>query len=197
MKWYKEPKFVVGSIIVPFVIAIVGWIYFNPSTIHNITNAPHNSGVVINGQNGNNVIKLLPPQSPITTNEVSPAASAAATSTRADDKERRFTEKTVGQLMAFYAGRTVLQGDTFMEDEVGKWIKTQGVVQVIQPLGTGAPISVVLIIGKNSVSWTFDGRAWQAKLSAFRDGEIMKITGKIVSGQTGGSLYLQLCELRE
>jgi hypothetical protein len=50
----KDHKFLVGSIIVPVSVAIVGWLYLGSST--SITNAPQNTGVITQGQTGNNTI---------------------------------------------------------------------------------------------------------------------------------------------
>jgi hypothetical protein len=110
--------------------------------------------------------------------------------TYADD-HRVYTTKTVAGLMAFYEGRTGLQGDIFMADEIGKWINTEGKLQNIQPDAT-----VILQVAKYAVTCIF-GPQWRLKLSAFRDGDIMKIAGKIIPGQTGGSIYLHDCELRD
>lgn len=112
------------------------------------------------------------------TNSVTPGASHPAT-----ENPRVFTTKTIAELMGFYEDRTALQGDAFMNDEVGKWINTDGIVHDIQP---GNAISVILDVGKYAVTCSFNNKLWQAKLSTFRDGDTMKIVGNIEPGQNVG-----------
>ncbi len=106
------------------------------------------------------------------------------------DQPRVYTNKTIADLRGFYNGRTALQGNAFMADEIGKWIKTQGTINFIRPDGL-----VFLDGGGGIISCEF-APSWNQKLSAFRPGEIMKVVGKIGTGQVGVSpIYLRPCEL--
>jgi hypothetical protein len=63
MRWDK--KYFVGSILVPIVLAVVGWwvLYPSPSTSNSISNSSNNSGIVTQGQTGNNfLIDTLEPE---------------------------------------------------------------------------------------------------------------------------------------
>jgi len=58
MTW--NTKFVVGSILIPVVLAAAGWIYTRSSPSNSITSIPHNTGIVTQGQTGNNIIVPFP-----------------------------------------------------------------------------------------------------------------------------------------
>jgi len=60
MKWYKDRKYLVGSILLPTLLAVIGWIYANSSSSDSISNAPNNAGIITQGQSGNNVIITAP-----------------------------------------------------------------------------------------------------------------------------------------
>ena len=59
----QRQKFILGSIIVPVVLAVIGWIYVRSSTT-NISSLPNNSGIVTQGQTGNNIINMQPQSQP-------------------------------------------------------------------------------------------------------------------------------------
>lgn len=108
------------------------------------------------------------------------------------DEPKIYTNKTIADLQAFYKDRTALQAAAFMADEIGKWINTEGKIQFIRPDGL-----VFLNVEGGIVSCEFSA-SWNQKLSAFRSGELMKVTGKIGTGQIGASpIYLRPCELRD
>ena len=97
----------------------------------------------------------------------------------------KFTENALAQIVATKSG--VLLSD----DEIGKWIITEGAIQFIRPDGL-----VHLSDNGGIISCEFDA-SWNPKLSAFRPGEIMKVIGKIGPVQIGYTpIYLQPCELR-
>jgi hypothetical protein len=108
------------------------------------------------------------------------------------DEPRVFTTKTVTELRGFYKDRTALQGNAFMADEIGKWIRTEGTIQFIRPDGL-----VFLNDEGGIISCEFHA-SWNPKLSAFRPGETMKVVGKIGTVQIGATpIYLQPCEIRD
>src|SRR5262245_22214160 len=60
VKWYKDKKFLIGSVIIPATLAILGWLYFNSgNSIGQITNY---QGIVTQGQSGgtNTVLNRRP-----------------------------------------------------------------------------------------------------------------------------------------
>jgi hypothetical protein len=107
------------------------------------------------------------------------------------DEPRVYTTKTMAELHGFYKDRTALQGNVFMADEIGKWIIAQGAIQFIRPDG------LVFLSGDGGIISCEFNAGWNPKLSAFRNGELMKVVGKIGTVQTGvGPIYLQPCELQ-
>lgn len=108
------------------------------------------------------------------------------------DEPRVYTKRTITELRGFYKDRTALQGAAFMADEIGKWINTEGTIQFIRPDG------LVFLNGEGGVISCEFHASWNPKLSAFRTGELMKVTGKIGEGQIGYTpIYLRPCELRD
>jgi hypothetical protein len=108
------------------------------------------------------------------------------------DEPRVFTTKTVTDLRGFYKDRTALQGNAFMADEIGKWIRTEGSIQFIRPDG------LVFLAGEGGIVSCEFHASWNPKLSAFRTGETMKVVGKIGAVQIGATpIYLQPCEIRD
>ena len=57
MKWYKDKRWLVGTILLPVGVAGFGWLYANSSNLNSIINIPNNTGIVTQGQIGNNIIK--------------------------------------------------------------------------------------------------------------------------------------------
>jgi hypothetical protein len=51
-----EHKIVVGGILVPVVVGAAGWVYTRSSPSNSITSIPNNTGIVTQGQTGNNII---------------------------------------------------------------------------------------------------------------------------------------------
>ena len=63
MKW--DAKYTVGSIIIPIGLAVAGWlIHKSLPTSNSITSVPLNTGIVTQGQTGNNIINLPPAKPP-------------------------------------------------------------------------------------------------------------------------------------
>ena len=97
--------------------------------------------------------------------------------------------KTIRQLKQLYEGRTALQAAPFMADEVNKWIETDGkILRVDDGMA-------LLLNGDDHIECRFD-QSWNAKLASFRDGEIMKVFGRINPQQNGAQIYLLECEVR-
>lgn len=102
-----------------------------------------------------------------------------------------YTRKTIHDLVALYEGRTAMQAEAFMADEKGKWISTDGKVQLVSPNGF-----VLLFDNYVPIQCRFDAK-WKAKLGAFRPSEDMKIVGRIGPDQNGAIIDLRECELRD
>jgi hypothetical protein len=76
-----DRKFVIGSIVVPVVIAVVGWFYFmspSPHAESTITNVPNNAGIVMQGQSGNNTFNMPAQQPPPPSPAINPIAALIA-----------------------------------------------------------------------------------------------------------------------
>jgi hypothetical protein len=64
MRWYRDKKYIVGSILVPIVLAVAGWwIHASFSPSNSITSVL-NTGIVTQGQTGNNIIMPFPTPEP-------------------------------------------------------------------------------------------------------------------------------------
>lgn len=99
------------------------------------------------------------------------------------------TTKTIRQLKQIYEGRTALQAAPFMADEVNKWIETEGNILRIDDG------MALLQNGPDHIECRFD-TAWNAKLATFRDGELMRVGGRVNPTQNGAQIYLLDCEVR-
>jgi hypothetical protein len=108
------------------------------------------------------------------------------------DTPKVYTKRTLAELKGFYAGRTILQGNIFMADEVGKWIDIDGVILDIYSNGN------VLFQTKDNAGaeCTFDN-IWKPKLSVFHTGENIKVTGKLAATQGPTMTHLEGCSLRD
>jgi hypothetical protein len=105
---------------------------------------------------------------------------------------KQFANKTIRQLRAIYEGRTALQAEPFMADEIGKLIDVEGTVGTIQ---SGMALLVSAENRDDVVECRFDA-TWNPKLSTFRQGEKMKVRGTIAPHQGGAQIYLSNCEIR-
>jgi hypothetical protein len=103
--------------------------------------------------------------------------------------ERVPSTKTIRQLKEIYEGRTALQAAPFMADEVNKWIETEG--QILR-VDDGMAL---LQNGPDHIECRFDP-TWNVKLATFRNGELMRISGRINPQQNGAQIYLLDCEVR-
>jgi hypothetical protein len=103
--------------------------------------------------------------------------------------ERVPSKKTIRQLKEIYEGRTALQAAPFMADEINKWIETEG--QILR-VDDGMAL---LQNGPDHIECRFDS-AWNVKLATFRNGELMRISGRINPIQNGAQIYLLDCEVR-
>jgi len=105
------------------------------------------------------------------------------------DEPRVFTKLTIPEIRALYTGRTPLQGDVLLRDEIGKWIETDGVVQDVQTAGF-----VTLHKDDKGILCLFDS-VWNPKLSVLRVGDTIKVVGKLYNQQNESVIQLRACEL--
>lgn len=119
------------------------------------------------------------PIPPAISNPVTTVASAT----------REFTNKTIRQLKEIYEGRTALQAQPFMADEINKWIDTEGRILRIDPG------MALLQNGSDHIECRFEA-TWNPKLGAFRHDEVLKVRGRINPQQNGAQIYLLDCEIR-
>ena len=103
-----------------------------------------------------------------------------------------FTKKTIRQLRALYEGRTALQAEPFIADEKGKLIDVEGTIVTVY---SGIAMLTSLENTGDHIECRF-GTSWNAKLSTFRKGEIMKVRGTVAPHQNGAQIYLDNCEIR-
>jgi hypothetical protein len=120
------------------------------------------------------------------------AASAPAQPLK--PQPRIYSDRTVGELMTFYEGRTPFQAETLMEPYKGKWIGVEGkVINLLADSQPGHSIAV-LASGRFVIECRLDGRS-EAVVSRTNKGDVMNVEGKIGSYQNGSQLYLADCEI--
>jgi hypothetical protein len=56
-KWYRDKRFLVGSIVVPVVLALIGLIYAKSSNQNSLTNVS-NTGIITQGIGSTNIINI-------------------------------------------------------------------------------------------------------------------------------------------
>lgn len=121
------------------------------------------------------------PPAEVSTPVVAPSPSASET--------RSFTNKRVLDFIPTLAGVTELQAQILSADEKGKWMNVDGVVRNVAP-------NMVLTIGPDEggqVRCIFDQK-WVSKLAMLRQGDKLKVDGKIEE-YIGGDLMLEECEV--
>jgi hypothetical protein len=125
---------------------------------------------------------------------VSPTTSLNAAKTNEKPSSREFTVLTAHELLGLYKGRTWLQADRLMEIHKGLWIDIEGRAIGIYADGKGA-VAALRTNDSDSIECRF-GEKWRSQLDVLPNGALLKVRGKISSGQNGQRLYLLQCELR-
>jgi hypothetical protein len=107
---------------------------------------------------------------------------------------RAYSDRTVGELLTFYEGRTPFQAEALMEPYKGKWIIAEG--KAINLIADSQPRHSIAVLqsGRFTIECRLDSR-WATIVARLNKGDAMKVEGKIGPYQNGSQLYLADCEL--
>lgn len=106
------------------------------------------------------------------------------------DEPRIYTTKSLAEIRAFYDGRTPAQGDVFMADEAGKWIKTDGTIQNVLSGG-----EVLLTSKDNRGINCFFNQTWRTKLLVLEPNQKINVIGKLRTSENPNMITLDSCEI--
>jgi hypothetical protein len=146
-----------------------------------------------------NFIERLQKLNPETTQPVkvvtpSPAPPATPIPAPAPPQERIFTDRTPGELMALFEGRTQFQAAKLIEPYKGQWMKVRGALRQVMP--NGPPGSTTVIINSNDkIIYCNTGPEFAERLMKLNTDDEIGLIGKIAQYQSGAPFYLQDCEL--
>jgi hypothetical protein len=139
--------------------------------------------------------KLNPETSPpvkVAIPSSTPPADSIPTPTPSED--RAFTDRTPGELMALFEGRTQFQAGKLIEPYKGQWMKVRGALRQVMP--NGPPGSTTVIINSNGkIIYCNTGPEWGERLMKMNTDDEIGLIGKIAQYQSGAPFYLQDCEL--
>ena len=107
---------------------------------------------------------------------------------------KTFTDRTPGEILALFEGRTMFQANQLIEPLKGLWIKAQGAILQIIPNGPPGASTIVLKDGDKLISCNIDAE-WSRRVMKLNTDDIIKVEGKIQPFQNGQQLYLLNCEL--
>jgi tRNA_anti-like len=116
------------------------------------------------------------------------------TPTPAPTQERVFTDRTPGELMALFEGRTMFQANQLIEPQKGKWIKVRGTISQIIPNGPPGASTIELRVANRIINCNI-GAEWSARVIKLNNGDVIQAIGKIQPFQNGQQLYLLDCDL--
>lgn len=109
--------------------------------------------------------------------------------------EKRFTNRSVDDLFALFAGRTFLQGSKLFDPYKGMWLRTSGkLIAAIDDGEYGFLIS--MRVNDHLVDCRFD-RTWGDALMRYNEDEIVSVAGRIAQNQDPQKIKLEDCELVE
>jgi|GEM_PF-6229722 len=111
-----------------------------------------------------------------------------------ETEKRKFTNRTVHELLALYDCHTALQGDKLMEPHKGLWIEVEAKIGYLGPDNQGSVAVLRTLPEDHAVECRFSSK-WNNELARFNTGDVVKACGKISSNQNGQQLYLLECEL--
>jgi hypothetical protein len=121
-----------------------------------------------------------------------PTGVPASNPRSAPSQERVFTDRTPGELMALFEGRTQLQAAKLIEPYTGQWMKVQGLLRQVMPNGGG---TTVIINSNGKIVYCNTGPEWSERLMKTNTDDEIGLIGKIAQYQSGAPFYLQDCEL--
>ncbi len=106
---------------------------------------------------------------------------------------RRYTDKTAGELVTFFVGRTTLQANKLIEEEVGKWLKVRGTFKNAFTNNSQGDLTVFIREGSAVIQCNFPPQSAD-RIKDLRDGDPIAIEGQIISNQLGNPFWLMKCE---
>jgi hypothetical protein len=109
--------------------------------------------------------------------------------------QRRYTPRTVRELLALYEGKTAFQADKLMDPYKGMWIETEGKIGGIYADGNGGAVAA-LRNNDDPIECRFSSD-WAKELGRYNNGETLKVRGKLSTSQNGQQIYLIYCEVVE
>lgn len=124
----------------------------------------------------------LPPPAPIT--GPSPPSTIAGPG--------QYTDKTAGELVTFFVGRTTLQANKLIEGEVGKWLKVTGIFKNAFTNNSQGDLTVLIRDGSAMIQCNFSSQ-WTDRIKDLHDGDPIAVEGQIISNQLGNPFWLVKC----
>lgn len=110
-------------------------------------------------------------------------------------QERSFTDRSPGELLALFEGRTQFQAEKLIEPYKGKWLKVQGVLRQVMP--NGPPGATTVVINSNGkIIYCNTGPEFAERLRKMNADDPIGLFGKVSPFQSGGPFYMQDCELQ-
>jgi hypothetical protein len=135
--------------------------------------------------------RRAPPDVAATTQLGQIEQTAPASPPRPQQKE--FANRTVHQLLAFRDGRSGLEADRLLEPFKGLWIPpSEGTIRVLTPDGSGGGAMAVVAVTDDDLIECHFSPGWVRELSRYKEGDQLRVTGKI--GHYTGAHLLVLVE---
>ncbi len=129
---------------------------------------------------------------------IQPQASSPSTGPIRSALQRDFTDRSIEDVLLLYRGApNGLQADRLIEPFKGLWIAVEGSVTMLLRDGAGGAICA-LTRGAPRELYVAECRFssdWETELFHIKNGEIIRVAGKIAPHQNGSQLYLLECEL--
>jgi hypothetical protein len=122
-----------------------------------------------------------------------PAIQPGATSPVQVPKE--FSPRTVRELLALHEGRSGLEADKLLEPFRGLWIPpTVGTIGVLTPDGSSGGAMVVVRLSSDDAMECHISPKWVRELSRYKEGDQLRVTGKINRPTGSHLIVLAECE---
>jgi predicted nucleotide-binding protein len=137
---------------------------------------------------------LFRPGDQPTANELNPSSLTPEGALLVSTVNAEFVNRTPEELLAFYNGRTGLQGDKLIEPFKHCLIAVSGAIMQLHADGVG----FLVVLRRNSgaiVECRFADQKWSGEFGRKSNGDTLNLKGKISPNQNGQQLYLRDCEL--
>jgi hypothetical protein len=142
------------------------------------------------------IVRLNPTSAPtkIITTSPTPVQSPTPMPVSTPTEERVFTDRTPGELLALFEGRTQFQAAKLVEPYAGKWMRVRGSLNQVMPNGPPGASTVIIMSNGKIIYCNTGPQSSERLMKMGRDDEI-GLLGKISPYQSGGPFYLSDCEL--